>query len=263
MLLEVGGSVIGGFDGATLAWQNSSETVVPETKDYWPHLAFLVSGWNITAPNSQYLESSAEIKGSGAALTYDGVTINGWTECVFDTTIGNVEVTDIDDANVRSFIPGQRTGLTMTVRGNYYDHEATLGAGHKEIYTNYLAGTKHTVALTFGSNQSYQFTAGVESYRIIPGSGNAAVQFEAVFRGDGSVTSVTTGAQTGFAALLTAAFATTPTSVSVVLSHSVDHTMYSGTGLMNNISITVPATGTVKASVGIDGTGALTAAVET
>ena len=262
MILAANGTAIGGADGVTLDVTLDTENITPAVKDLWPHLATLTKRWSVTIGRIQYLVSGVEILGETGALTYDGVTVNGWQSATFSTTLAPVEVTDVDDAGVAAYIPGARTNITLTVRGNYYDHESTLGAGHKEIYTNQAAKTNHTLILTFGTVQSYSITARVQSYKVIPGSGNVQAQFEAVFLCSGELTYVTTNIDTGTAALLDACFASTPSAITALLHHSADHTQFTGSTYATRCNLTVGANSTVSAALDLVGNGALTASVE-
>lgn len=263
MLLAANGTVIGGADGVTMDATLDTETITPATKDLWPHLATLTQRGTFSIGRVQYLESADRILGSTGTFTFNSVEVKGWQTATFATTLSPVEVTDVNDAGVAAYIPGARTNMTITLRGNYYDHEATLGAGHKELYTRAAAKTTHTSILTFGAAQSYSVVTRVSSYKVIPGSGNVQAQFEAVLVCSGAVTPVTTNIDSGFGALVDACFASTPSAITALLHHSVDHTQFSASTYATRCDITVPANGTVTAAMELVMNGALTVSVET
>jgi len=264
MLLHANATLIGGFDNAELVCQLATENVVPQTPDLWPQLAGLVTSWAIRSGRVQYLEGAGtptEIAGSTGALSYGGTTVSGWQSVTLNTTIANPEVTDINDALVKAVIAGQRTGMTLVVRGNYYDHEATLGAGHKKLYAAWKARTSAATILTFGAAQSYTFTGLVTGYRILPRQGNAAAQFEATISGTGAMTDVNTNVDAGLGVFLDACFATTPASITPLLFLSTSNTQFTGTSYPSRVSLTLPSTGNVTGTIDLEGTGALTESV--
>lgn len=261
LLLTAGGNAIGGDKSCTLSYSVQTGDVTDKLHSNWyDSLPFTRS--HTYQFESGYVESSAELGGDSLGLTIGGNALKGVTSMSLNFSQALGDVVNTTQTLDRGLIPHMRK-LELTVEGDYYD-PAGSGADALSDTLDEMEGTTSSglaLVATFGSNQSYSFTARPTAFNVSAPMGTQvtnSITFEAITE----VTDVTTGADTGLAALITAIHASeVGTSLSAKFATTTTGaTQWTSTVFPSTIGITVPYTGPVVLSGTLEGDGAPTRA---
>ncbi len=256
VILE-GSTAIGGGTDATLTVSVDAIDTTNKGSARWTENLSGVRGWSMDFENL-FLESTAEIAGSGATLDIDGYDLPGLKSYTASFSADAIDATDEDASLDRTYLPGDR-GMSVDFEANFFEPAA---AGNNAVQTlidaaNGDATNSMTLTLTFGAGQSIAATARVTNLEINAPSADV-VTLSGTLVSTGSVTITDTNADAQWVNLVTDFETATQTTANVVFTNeTTDDTQYAGTAYMTAFAITVPFDGAVSISGTLTGTGTL------
>jgi hypothetical protein len=191
----------------------------------------------------------------------------GWRSIGMEVSVEMADITHIGSALQRAILPAKRA-LSVNVQGLYFDPaDSTSGQGPEidRLLDNLEDTTPSTLScvLAFGANQSFTFSAYPESFALAFPAADVATH-DLTLRATGAITEVTTGTDTGLAAVLNSVWPSgAPTGLTVEINETTSTSGWSkwtGSVFVSSLSVTIPRDGIIRVSGTLSGTGALTRA---
>lgn len=268
LLLKVGAATVGCETSSTLTVAREARGAAGKCSPQWIQTAAAATTWGIEF-DSLYLQSSAVLDSDDLALSVGAVDLEGIRSATVefraepfeqvDTTTGLTPLRGVDSRQV-----------VITAELSYFDPESANGAALGTVLDEVL-GTTTTAAglalvLDVGSFQisgNFRPTqAPIASQK--PGFAGVSVTFEST----GAVAYTATNADSGVAALLSAAFdAAGVQEVTALFTTNVsgaevpETTKWSGSAIPERLTVTIPYPGEVTVAGTLSGSGALAPAV--
>lgn len=252
-LVKIGGTTIGGGTGATLTVADGLIDTTNKGDAGWHGNLSGVREWSLDF-EGMYLDSSAEIGGDGATVTYGGATLAQVRTITVSGATDVIDATDQDSNEDRELLAGTRT-VTVEVEGLYTQ---IPGTSLQAIIDQVVGDTANTGTLTidYGTAEQITGTARVSDFSI-GAPNNDVMPYSVSFTYTGAVTITDTNNDTGAASFITNW--TSGSSVTALLTNATTSDIeYTGTAFPMTFSIEIPYDGAVTMSGTFEGSGALT-----